>query len=192
MHQHDEHCACGEHHHEETCACGNHHHDHTGHHHEHGEHCGCGHTHVPIPTPDGLTSLQVDFLMELRQRQCLPVACFSFAKSDDASRYGVALAPVFLSNPGDTMAQVKQLGNELAQLEDMGLITLDYDIPLQQYAYAEYHTSDLYAYFVRTVQEAAQKPDATFDTPTLELGSMALTDAGHDMVDALWQLDAKS
>ncbi len=129
--------------------------------------------------------MQVDVLLELRQRQCLPVACFSLAKAGDDERRAVALAPVYLGAPNDTMEQVKQLGAELKALEDMDLLTLDYDMPIQRYAYEEYRTSELYAYFAETVREASAKPDATFDTPVLELGSMALTDAGEDMVDAL-------
>ena len=129
--------------------------------------------------------MQVDILLALRQRQCLPVACFSLAKTDDDERYCVSLAPVYMGTPEDSMEQVKQIGAELKALEQADLLTLDYDIPLSQYAYAEYKTSALYAYFVQTVAQAAAQPNATFDTPTLELGSMALTDAGQDMVDKL-------
>lgn len=182
MHQHNEHCDCGDH---------NHGHSHTADHHEHDEHCGCGHTHVPIPTPDGLTPIQVDILLALRQRQCLPVACFTLSKSDDESRHSVALAPVYLSLTDDSIEQVKQLGRELSQLEEMDLLTLDYDIPLQNYAYDEYTHSELYAYFVQTVAEAAKRPEATFDTPGLDLGSMALTESGDELIDKISrQLDA--
>lgn len=155
--------------------------------HQHDEHCGCGcgHIHVPIPTPEGLTSLQMDLLLALRQRQCLPVACFSLGKTSDGSLRSVALEPVYLSSPQDTMEQVKELGRELIMLEDMNLLTLDYDMPLRSYPYEEYKTSELYAYFVKTVKEAAQMPNPTFDTPVLELGSMALTEAGEEMVDKL-------
>jgi len=153
--------------------------------HQHDEHCGCGHVHAPIPTPEELTPIQVDILLALRQRQCLPVASFSLAKTGDETRYNVALAPVYLSSPQDTMEQVKDLGNQLSLLEDMNLLTLDYDLPLRNYSYEEYKTSALYAYFVRTVEEAAQLPDSTFDTPQLELGSMVLTKAGEDFVDTL-------
>lgn len=188
MDKHDEHCACGEHdqkcnppeqphEHDEHCGCGKPH--------EHDEHCGCGQPHTPIATPEGLSPLQVDFLMELRHRQCLPVACFALAKTDDDARHGVALAPVYLSAQSDSMEQVKQLGHELSLLEDMDLITLDYDIPLQNYSYEEYKTSALYTFFVKTVEEAAMRPDCTFDTPALELGSMALTQDGEEMVDKL-------
>ena len=174
MHQHDEHCGCGGNHSE-------HHHEH----HEHDEHCGCGHTHAPVPTREGLSPVQVDILLALRQRQCLPIACFSFAKTGDDTHRSVALAPVYLSMSSDTMEQVKQLGQELSQLEAMDLLTLDYDMPLRNYAYDEYKTSALYAYFVKTVEEGAQRPGATCDIAKLELGSMAITEAGDEMVDEL-------
>ena len=136
--------------------------------HQHDEHCGCGHVHLPIPAPDGLTPIQVDILLALRQRQYLPVASFSLAKTGDETRHSVALAPVYLSSPEDSMEQVKELGDQLSLLEQMDLLTLDYDLPLGNYAYEEYTTSALYAYFVKTVEEAAQLPNPTFDTPKLE------------------------
>lgn len=176
MHQHNEHCDCGEH---------DHGHSHSADHHEHNEHCGCGHTHAPVPTPDGFSPIQVDILLALRQRQCLPIACFNLLKTDDDARHSVALAPVFLSATNDSMEQVKQLGQELSQLEEMDLLTLDYDIPLQNYPYEEYRDSELYAYFVQTVAEAAKRTEATYDKSGLDLGSMALTDAGEEMVDKI-------
>lgn len=167
MHHHDEHCGCG---------C---------HHHEHGDNCGCGHDHVEIVVPEGLTPIEVDILMALRQLGCLPVACFSLTKRDDDARRAIALAPVYLSAPEDSMEQVKELGKVLTHLEDMDLITLDYDMTLKNYPYDEYKTSELYAYFVKTVEEGAQQPNAAFDTPKLELGSMALTDSGEEMLNSL-------
>ena len=189
-HAHDEGCACSHtHEHDESCGCGHsHEHDENcgcGHTHEHDESCGCGHTHAPVPTVDGLSSIQVDFLLALRQRQCLPIACFTFSKSDDNTRHGVALAPVYISAADDSMELVKKLGKELSLLEQMDLITLDYDIPLQNYPYEEYKNSALYAYFLQTVSEAARQPDATFDKAGIDLGSMALTDAGEEMVDQI-------
>ena len=177
MHQHNSSCGCGEDH--QDC---NH-----NEHHQHDEHCGCGcgHTHAPIPKPENLTAIQMDFLLALRQRRFLPVACFSVAKTGDDTRHAVALEPVYLGAASDTMEQVKQIGNELALLEDMALLTLDYDIPLKNYPYEEYRSSELYAYFVETVKEAAKQPDATFDTPILELGSITLTETGEEMVDKL-------
>ena len=67
MHQHNEHCDCREHGHKHT---------HSADHHEHKDHCGCGHTLALVPTPDGFSPIQVDIMLALRQRQCLPIACF--------------------------------------------------------------------------------------------------------------------
>ena len=176
MHQHNEHCNCGEH---------DHGHSHSAGHHEHDGQCSCGHTHAPVTTPNDLSPIQVDMLMALRQRHCLPAACFTLSKTNDDARHSVALAPVYISAPDNSMEQVKQIGLELSQLEDMDLLTLDYDIPLQNYAYEEYKNSTLYAYFKQTVAEAAKRPGATFDTPGMDLGSMALTDAGEEMIDSI-------
>jgi hypothetical protein len=38
---------------------------------------------------------------------------------------------------------------------------------------------------VQTVAEAAMRPKATYDTPGLDLGSMALNDSGEKMVDKI-------
>lgn len=134
-----------------------------------------------------MTILQQNMLLALYERQYLPVACFSLAKEGDDDLYSVALAPVYLGSAGDTMEQVKALGAELTQLEEGGLISLDYDMPLSGYAYTEYELSDLYAYFKETVRESQKLPGALFDTPTLELGSMALTDAGRLAVEKMMQ-----
>ena len=171
-----------------TCDCGTHGHhcDQAANpHHTHDENCNCGHHHAPIVPPEGLTAIQPDFLLALRQRQCLPIARFCLQSSKDEELFAVALSPVYLSKPDESMEQAKAYGRALAQLEAMDLLTLDYDIPLRHYPYREYHTSELYAYFVQTTAEAALLPDAAFDTPCLELGSMALTEAGENEVDEL-------
>ncbi len=168
-------------HQENHCGCGGSHcqgaHEH---HHEHGEHCGCHHAEAKVPAE--YTPLQADVLLELSKRGCLPVACFALVNAQEDELYSVALEPVYLGTSEDTMEQVKQLGGELSGLADAGLITLDYDIPLKGYAYEEYRTSALYAYFVKTVEEAKGRPGNLFDTPVLELGSMALTEAGEALV----------
>ena len=82
------------------------------------------------------------------------------------------------------MAMVKEAGAFLKKLEDMGLITLDYDIPLNGYAYQEYKDSALFEYFCATLKEGAGRPGFLGDTPVLELGSMALTEAGEAVAAA--------
>lgn len=153
----------------------------------HDEHCGCGcgHNHqqqshneapsAPVPVSEH----QKDFLHQLGHRHCLPVARFSVEDSREKDFVATALAPVFIRSVTDDMAAVKEAGAFLQTLETMGLITLDYDIPLTGYAYEEYKASSLYAYFCDTVAEGAGKPGFLGDTPMLELGSMALTESGE-------------
>lgn len=161
----------------EQCGCG------CGHNHEHEhnhENCGCGcgcnheqHEKKPI-NPEEITENQKAFLHELEQRHFLPVARFTLKDSREKDFNVTALAPVFLRSTTDSMELVKEAGAFLKGLEDMGLITLDYDIPLNGYEYEEYKNSEIYKYFCATVAEGATKPNFLGDTPVLELGSMAI------------------
>ena len=158
----------------------------------HDEHCGCGcghdHSH-PHRTDDPAAPIEVtehqkDFLHRLSHHHYLPVARFSLKDSRETEFAATALAPVFISAVDDDMATVKEAGAFLQALEDMGLITLDYDLPLKGYGYDAYKESALYAYFCATVAQGAAKPDFLGDTPVLELGSMALTDSGAQIAAA--------
>lgn len=160
----------------------------------HDEHCGCGcshdhnHTHScevnDSAAPIEVTENQKDFLHELAHRHFLPVARFTVKDSREEDFVSTALAPVFLSSATDDMNTVKGAGAFLQKLEDLGLITLDYDIPLNGYGYEEYKTSTLYDYFCKTVAEGATKPNFLGNTPVLELGSMALTEEGEQIAGA--------
>ncbi|MPM05108.1 hypothetical protein SDC9_51393 [bioreactor metagenome] len=153
----------------------------------HDEHCGCGcgHDHAHSHRDDApaapieATKNQKDFLHQLSHYHYLPVARFSIRDSREADFVSTALAPVFLRSAADDMATVKEAGVFLQELEDVGLITLDYDIPLNGYEYAEYKASALYEYFCATVAEGASRPNFLGNTPELELGSIALTEAGE-------------
>lgn len=158
----------------------------------HDEHCGCGcghnheHTHgtdIP-PVPTEVTENQRDFLHQLSHSHYLPVARFTIEDSREADFIATALAPVFIRSAADDMETVKEAGVFLQQLEDLGLITLDYDMPLDGYGYEEYKGSSLYEYFRATVAEGASRPGFLGDTPVLELGSMALTEAGEKIAAA--------
>ncbi len=157
----------------------------------HDKHCGCGHDHdhdhdhTPqadsLAAPVEVTDNQKDFLHQLGHSHYLPVARFTVEDSRDEDFITTALAPVFLRTAADDMEKVKEAGAFLRQLEDMGLITLDYDIPLDGYPYEEYRGSTLYEYFCATVAEGAAKPGFMGDTPMLDLGSIALTAAGAEI-----------
>lgn len=150
--------------------------------------CGCDHEHHSHAdkgnTPIEVTESQRDFLHQLSHHHYLPVARFTITDSKEEDFVSTALAPVFLNAADDDMKTVKAVGAFLQTLEDSGLITLDYDIPLDGYDYAEYKESALYAYFCATVAEGAAKPNFLGDTPELELGSIAPTEAGAQIAAA--------
>lgn len=156
----------------------------------HDEHCGCGcnhdHTHPEntTATPVQVTENQKDFLHQLHHHHYLPVARFTVEDSRQPEFITTALAPVFIRSIADDMATVKEAGAFLKTLEELGLITLDYDMPLDEYGYEEYKSSALYQYFCDTVAEAAAKPNFVGDTPVLDLGSMGLTPAGAQIAAA--------
>lgn len=158
----------------------------------HNEHCGCGCSHDhehprgadAHAAPIEVTENQKDFLHQLGHNHYLPVARFTIKDSREEDFLSTALAPVFLRSAADDMKTVKEAGAFLQRLEDLGLITLDYDIPLNGYGYEEYKASALYEYFCATVEEAASRPNFLGNTPVLELGSIALTEAGEQIAAA--------
>lgn len=158
----------------------------------HDEHCGCGCGHgnphksasKNPATPEQVTENQKDFLHQLRHHHYLPVARFTLTDSREPDFLSTALAPVFIRSATDDMATVKEAGAFVQKLEDMGLITLDYDIPLDGYAYEEYKSSAIYEYFCATVAQGGAQRDFLGNTPVLDLGSMALTKAGEQIAAA--------
>lgn len=145
--------------------------------------CGCGHDHPHRPA-SAVTENQTAFLHQLSHSHYLPVARFTAESSIEDDFVIDALSPVFLRSAADDMATVKEAGAFLKSLEEMGLITLDYDILLNGYAYQEYKDSALYEYFCATLREGAGRDGFLGDTPVLELGSMALTEAGEKIAAA--------
>jgi hypothetical protein len=156
----------------------------------HDEHCGCScdreHTHQTEnpAAPIEVTENQEEFLHLLSHRHYLPVARFTVTDSREEDFALTALAPVYICSADDDMKTVKESGAFLQKLEDLGLITLDYDIPLNGFGYEEYKTSVVYEYFCATVAEGASRPDFLGDTPVLELGSIALTEEGERIAAA--------
>ncbi len=208
-HDHGAGCGCGHDHktadhaghdHGAGCGCG---HDHktAGHAgHDHGPDCGCeahGHTHSHGPGcgcegydgdsdgpnyENGLSIAENNVLMALLERGGLPVARFSLSSSKEQEAYAVAMSPVYIADPGDSLETIKEYGAIYAGMEEKGLIELDYEFPLPGYPYREYHESWAWRHFVETAAEAKQR-GFTFDTPRLELGGITMTEHGHEVVD---------
>ncbi len=162
-----------EHNHSHNCGCGGHHHGH--HHHEHDHHGGCCGKHKN-PKLEDLNDHEIHFLNHLLGYKFMPVTRFVVKSSKESDFENVVLEPVFVVEESDTMEFVKNFGNKLQKLENLGFLTLDYDIPLDGYNYNEYHNSEIFAYFKNTVEEAKGKDGFLGDIPEIECGSIAPTE----------------
>lgn len=156
-------------------------HDHCCHDH------GCGDCQGCAPADLALTRPQAAFLARFAQTPYLPLARFLLRASREDELESVGLPAVFLEDGGD-LDVVKKTGALLEELAGLGLISLDYDIPLSNFDYAAYDSSPLYAQFRETVAQGAGRPGFLFDTPVLEKGSMALTDLGRATLDQVLEL----
>lgn len=143
--------------------------------------CCCG---GERPAPLTLTEPHLALLRSLAANCYLPVARFVLTSTKEHDFRITALAPVHLYTREDTMETARATATLLTELEQAGLLTVDYDEPLRGCDYAEYHESALYAYFCQTAREAADRPGFLGDTPVLETGSIALTARGEDLLDA--------
>lgn len=168
-----------------TCSCGHDHsHEHHHHHHDHDHSCGCGGA-CSSPKDTKLSANHIHFLQHLMHYKYLPVAQFVITSSKESEFEVVALAPVFIRDVKDSMDLVKEAGRFLQTLEDKGMITLDYDIPMQGYAYEEYKCSSVYQHFLDTIKQSKTKENHLGDTANLVLGSMAMTDFAENFIKGL-------
>ena len=141
--------------------------------------CCCHHNQIT------LSEEEKQFLLLLAETPFLPVAKFLMKSSESEHIESVALAPVFLSNKNDSMETVKKTGQIIDRLAEHHIISLDYDIPLENCDYSDYEQSDIFAYLKETIAEGQSNPNFIFDTAALQLGSMALTGIGQDVLDKL-------
>ena len=125
---------------------------------------GCGASSREI----ALTRAQAELLALFAQTPFLPLCRFLLTSSREEDLESVALAPVILS-----------------ELEKLGLISLDYALPLSGCTYEEYRTSPIFADLLAAVEEGVQQPGFLFDTAVLETGSMALTPLGAAVLEQL-------
>ncbi len=173
------HCCCG---HDHDDSCDNHNESQCG------KNDGCNGTCHDGGCHDRviyITEEEKTFITKLSQLPFLPLARFVMKSSKSEHMESVALAPVYMQDKGDSMEAVKKTGDVLRSLEEKYIITLDYDMPLQNGDYSLYEESELYHIFCSTVQEGAKQGGFIFDLPVLERGSMALTALGQDAVDSL-------
>lgn len=128
---------------------------------------------------------EIEILMELKEYNYLSIAEFVMCSSVNDHISFTALAPVYIEKTNDNMEKVKELGAVFKELEKKRLISLDYDIPLKGFDYSIYKESDIYKYFIESVEAGKENPDFLCDTAEIELGSVALTDLGQRAVDSI-------
>lgn len=184
-HHHQEHTCCGSHQEQPFCC---------GHDHREGACCG-GHDHqeqgcccsrgqgegVSITLSDP----QIELLSTLAQVSYLPLTQLLLKSTKSDHLEAVALSPVYLEDPRESMEQVKQTGAMLLELEEYGLISLDFDMELKGYDYQIYRDCAVFALLRQTVEEGRGREDFLYDLAEVERGSMALTDLGYAVVDRL-------
>ena len=160
-----------------NCGCNSHHHNHekasdSHSHHHHG--CNCKTENITVKD---ITKTQIDFLHHLIEYHYLPVVQFIVKSTKEKDFESIALSPVFIIDTKDTMQDVKNIGENLKQLEEKGLITLDYDVTLDNYGYNEYYSSNLFDYFKKVVEQGKENENFLGDTADIQLGSMAPTES---------------
>ncbi len=165
--------------HTHSCSCGGHCHNHGS---GEGNHC-CSSKQEQGPI--NIEREEIKILIELKEYTYMPIAEFVMCNSANSHVSFSALAPVYLESIDDDMGKVKELAKAFKDLEKKGLITLDYDIPLKGFDYSIYTDSNIYKYFIETVEEGKNKPDFLCDTTEIEFGSVALTDLGKRVVSSI-------
>lgn len=168
------------HDHGTSCGCG-------GHDHDHGCGCGCGgHDHDETPTPvyqnQPISDGQKTFLQQLAQCCYLPLARYVVKSTKEPDFMTQALGPAFIQGDHDSLEELHQVASFLQELYDFGLVTLDYDIPLEGYDYAPYYASPVFASLKEAVAEGMEKPGFWGDIAAIETGSMGLTEAAMDLL----------
>lgn len=173
-------------------SCHHHHEAHQSAHSCGGEsHCGggccggcCG-GHCDTPQAIELSEGEYAFLMGLAEIPFLPLARFVLSSTRSEHVRSVALSPVYLTERDAGIEDVRKTGGLLLGLEEKGLISLDYDQPLQGCDYADYHNSAAYRRLQAAVAEGRQQAGFLFDQAEMELGSIALTALGRHTIEQL-------
>ena len=153
------------------------------HHHDSCEGCGCGHCHDHSHGHHSHTLLlsaeEAAFVKTLSASSIFEVVRFVIRSSKSAHFESIALAPVHLKSENDSMEDVKEIAATLQYLQEQGVIDIDYNMLVENSDYVMYQNSDIYTYFLETVEESKAQPNFIFDIPHMERGRITLTDLGR-------------
>ena len=114
-------------HNHEGCSCCNHEHNHE-HEHNHNDK-----SHTTFNKNPEINSGEKKFLFELIENKYLPISEFIMNNSENEEIGFIAFHPVYIETVNDTMDDIKKNALILCELEKKGLISLDYDIPIESY-----------------------------------------------------------
>ncbi len=87
------------------------------------------------------------------------------------------LSPVLLDTASDSLEVVADRAELLVALANQGLLTLDFDLPLQNYDYGIYYRAELFREFTQRFASAPQ------GRPVLRRGSIAITQKGLEWAE---------
>lgn len=175
--------------HDHTCDHEHNEHEHCHHTHDEHEHCGCGCSSGHHSEPTEISEQEHSLLHSFIHHPYLPLARFLMASTKSSHIESIALAPVYLTDNTLSVSEVRQVGDILTGLEDKGIISLDYNIPLSNYDYSPYHDSAAFRALEDVVREGSQQEGFLFDRAIIETGSMALTEFGQQVMSQLCSQD---
>lgn len=132
-----------------------------------------------------LSALQKKMLFKMRWER-FPVARFELHNDREEDLVMTALDNVWIQEPEDSMETVKERAAALRELEEAGLIQMNFASPtVVSGDHTVYYKSELYALLCRTALEAAQLPDNLFNLPCLCKGYAEPTLQGRRAVRKL-------
>ena len=126
-----------------------------------------------------LTRREKQTLVELSQATRYPIARFELHSDAEPDLVSIALNHVRITEEGDTMELVKERGEALRRLMELGLVFIDYTVSVWgANDYDVYYRSKLYELFCHMVMEGSKRPEYLFDLAVLRKGRAVLTNRG--------------
>ena len=127
-----------------------------------------------------MTDYAIHLLQEIAQSRRYPVVRFELRSSKDRSLRSTALSHVRLQTPDEGLEEIKVRGAALQELEQAGLIVIDYSLPVTLTSdYAVYQESAAFQLLQKTVEEGKKHPDFLFDQAVIRRGMARITSRGR-------------
>lgn len=135
---------------------------------------GCG-SNAKTLNMQELTKSETDFIAELLSHCYLPVTQFILEDKSQSDFSLEIYSPVYIANSEQIISATTEIGKMLENLEQRGILSLDYDIPLSNYDYDDYYKSLAYTSFEASANTEIAQTDSSDIYPTIRKGSMTLT-----------------